>query len=192
MSESCDCIIHLVDFNEPPTVANMFNRECSWRCKNETCVPDNILEVFVTRKEKKPNEPISETTTEAWPTIRDLMTTDRKEAWPTTTAWVTTNSKEPHSEQRPGKLLRENGCIHDSILTVSGLFVAYISPVVGKMICQSRQQKQPYLPITRSQQDSTVTTQIPTLDITQSFEIPTIIPIPEISPKDQQYLKLVY
>ncbi|XP_063436428.1 mucin-2-like [Mytilus trossulus] len=132
MSENCDCIIHLVDFNEPPTVANMFNRECSWRCKNETC------------EQKK-----------------DL-----------------------------GNYLEKMDVFMTVFWTVSGLFVAYISPVVGKMICQSRQQKQPYLPITRSQQDSTVTTQIPTLYITPSFEIPTIIPVPEIStPKDQQYLE---
>ncbi|XP_052084509.1 uncharacterized protein LOC127721739 [Mytilus californianus] len=198
MSENCDCIIHLVDFNEPPTVANMFNRECSWTCTNETCVPDNILEVFVTRKEKNPTKPTSETTTdhtEAWPTTRDSMTTDHKEAWPTTTVRVTTNSKEPHSEQKKdlGNYLEKMDVFMTVFWTVSGLFVAYISLVVGKMIYQSRQQKQPYLPITRSQQDSTVTTQIPTLDITPSFEIPTIIPIPEISPpKDQQYLELVH
>ncbi|VDI45064.1 Hypothetical predicted protein [Mytilus galloprovincialis] len=50
MSENCNCIIHLVDFNEPPTVANMFNRACSWTCTNETCggstvLPDEMLEV---------------------------------------------------------------------------------------------------------------------------------------------------
>ncbi|XP_063436407.1 uncharacterized protein LOC134717843 [Mytilus trossulus] len=101
MSESCDCMIHLVDFNEPPTVANMFNRECSWTCTNETCVPDNILEV--TRKEKTPTKPRSVTTTdhaEAWPTTRDSTTSDLKEAWPTRTVRVTTDSKEPHSEQK--------------------------------------------------------------------------------------------
>ncbi|VDI45068.1 Hypothetical predicted protein [Mytilus galloprovincialis] len=46
------------------------------------------------------------------------------------------------------------------------------------MLYRMRHQKLPYLPITRSQQDSTLTTQIPTLDITPSFELPTIIPVP--------------
>ncbi|VDH89535.1 Hypothetical predicted protein [Mytilus galloprovincialis] len=119
MSERCDCIIHLVDFNEPPTVANMFNRECSWTCTNETC------------EQKK-----------------DL-----------------------------GHYLQKM----DVFMTVSGLFVAYVSLVVGKMLYRMRHQKLPYLPITRSQQDSTLTTQIPTLDITPSFELPTIIPVLEIS-----------
>ncbi|VDI45065.1 Hypothetical predicted protein [Mytilus galloprovincialis] len=156
MSESCDCIIHLVDFNEPPTVTNMFDRECSWTCTNETC--DH---------------------TEAWPTTRDSTTSDLKEAWPTTTVRVTTDSKEPHSEQKKdlGHYLQKM----DVFMTVSGLFVAYVSLVVGKMLYRMRHQKLPYLPITRSQQDSTLTTQIPTLDITPSFELPTIIPVPEIS-----------
>ncbi|CAG2212074.1 unnamed protein product [Mytilus edulis] len=107
MSESCDCIIHLVDFNEPPTVTNMFDRECSWTCTNETC------------EQKK-----------------DL-----------------------------GHYLQKMDVFMTVFWTVSGLFVAYVSLVV---------------PITRSQQDSTLTTQIPTLDITPSFELPTIIPVPEI------------
>ncbi|VDI65516.1 Hypothetical predicted protein [Mytilus galloprovincialis] len=185
MSESCNCIIHLVDFNEPPTVTNMFDRECSWTCTNETCVPGNILEV--TRKEKTPTKPRSVTTTtdhtEAWPTTRDSTTSDLKEAWPTTTVRVTTDSKEPHSEQKKdlGHYLQKMDVFMTVFWTVSGLFVAYVSLVVGKMLYRMRHQKLPYLPITRSQQDSTLTTQIPTLDITPSFELPTIIPVPEIS-----------
>ncbi|XP_071143936.1 uncharacterized protein [Mytilus edulis] len=185
MSESCDCIIHLVDFNEPPTVTNMFDRECSWTCTNETCVPDNILEV--TRKEKTPPKPRNVTTTtdhtEAWPTTRDSTTSDLKEAWPTTTVRVTTDNKEPHSEQKKdlGHYLQKMDVFMTVFWTVSGLFVAYVSLVVGKMLYRMRHQKLPYLPINRSQQDSTLTTQIPTLDITPSFELPTIIPVPEIS-----------
>ncbi|CAG2219526.1 unnamed protein product [Mytilus edulis] len=133
-------------------------------------IPDNILEV--TRKEKTPTKPRSVTTTtdhtEAWPTTRDSTTSDLKEAWPTTTVRVTTDSKEPHSEQKKdlGHYLQKMDVFMTVFWTVSGLFVAYVSLVV---------------PITRSQQDSTLTTQIPTLDITPSFELPTIIPVPEIS-----------
>ncbi|CAG2242146.1 unnamed protein product [Mytilus edulis] len=229
MSESCDCIIHLVDFNEPPTVTNMFDRECSWTCTNETCE--------VTRKEKTPTKPRSVTTTtdhtEAWPTTRDSTTSDLKEAWPTTTVRVTTDSKEPHSEQKKdlGHYLQKMDVfmtVPDNILevtrkektptkprsvtttdhaeawpttrdsTTSDLKEAWPTTTVRvttdskephsgndtkKYFGQCRDYLLPtfHLPITRSQQDSTLTTQIPTLDITPSFELPTIIPVPEIS-----------